>query len=246
MRSALLLAAIGLSLAGRGSAPAQMHLVFDGRHNASFLHQGTFVNSASWCPSGTAVDESVDASTDTAVRRFSCLGGGEFTAKIQPLPAEHGGSGSWQIVGGTGALADLRGKGTFTSVRLSGSSDDPASITFRSTWDGVAGFDATPPAVAVASASARVINRAQRVYRLRLSLSVTDAESDAIAYVLQVADPRKPSATLVYKVGKTAPGTVTATFRIKAPKGAKVLRITLDATDAVGNQASIAKVTALK
>src|SRR5689334_6940845 len=163
----LVVAAALLSAGGAdGTAPATFHLVFDGRHNAAFLHEGTFVSGASWCAAGSAADESMTPSTDTAVRRFTCAGGGDFTATVQPLPAEHGGSGTWQIVAGTGPLAELRGKGTFTSVRLTGSSNDPATITFRSTWDGVADFDATPPALGIAG-SAHVLNRTQRVYRLR-------------------------------------------------------------------------------
>jgi hypothetical protein len=242
----LVLAAALLSTGGaEATAPATFHLVFDGRHNAALLHEGTFVSGASWCASGSAADQTVTPSTDTAVRRFSCAGGGDFTAKVQPLPAEHGGSGTWQIVAGTGALADLRGKGTFTSVRVSGSSDDPATITFRSTWDGVADFDATPPTVGIAG-SALVLNRTQRVYRLRVVLSLTDASAGPIAYVLEVVDPRKPAASLIYKLGKATAATVTSSFRIRISKGAKALRVTLGATDAVGNDASTSKTVRLK
>jgi hypothetical protein len=85
------------------TAPLSFRLVFDGRHNAALLHEGTFTSSASFCPSGSAADVSVEATTDTALRRFTCLGGGgDFSARIAPLPAEHGGTGTWQIVDGTG------------------------------------------------------------------------------------------------------------------------------------------------
>jgi hypothetical protein len=243
----LVFVAAALLSAGGAEAtvPATFHLVFDGRHNAGFLHEGTFVTGATWCASGSAVDESVTPSTDTAVRQFSCAGGGAFTAEVQPLPAEHGGSGTWQIVAGTGPLADLRGKGTFTSVRVSGSSDDPATLTFRSTWDGVADFDATPPTVGIAG-SAHVLNRTQRIYRLRVVLSLTDASTGPIAYVLEVVDPRKPSASLIYKLGKATAATVTSSFRLKVSKGAKALQLRLDGTDALGNDASTAKTVRLK
>jgi len=59
------------------------------------------------------------------------------------LSAEHGGTGTWQIVSGTGSLADLRGKGNFTSVRTGGDPNDPETITFRSTW--TASPTSTPP-----------------------------------------------------------------------------------------------------
>jgi hypothetical protein len=244
--SMLVLVAAALLTAGgaEATAPATFRLVFDGHHNAALLHEGTFATTTTWCASGSAADESVTPSTDTAVRRFTCAGGGEFTAKVEPLPAEHGGSGTWQIVAGTGPLADLRGKGTFTSVRVTGSSDDPATITFRSTWDGVADFDATPPTLGI-TGSARVLNATQRLYRLRVVLSLTDASTGPIAYVLEVVNPRKPRAPLIYKLGRATTATVTSSFRIAVPRGAKALQVRLDGTDPVGNDASTSKTVRL-
>ena len=140
----LMLAAVAL-LSARGAAataPPAFHLVFDGAHNAQLLHEGTFTTSYPLCPSGQAVDTGVDATTDTAVRQFTCAGGGEFTAKVRPLPAEHGGSGSWQIVAGSGPLANLRGKGTFTST---GSRDPTIRRRSRSGAPGTASPTSTPP-----------------------------------------------------------------------------------------------------
>ena len=57
-----------------------------------------------------------------------------------------------QIIDGTGPLANLHGKGTFTSSLVSGHSDDPPTIVFRSTWNGVADFDAQPPTVVLKAA----------------------------------------------------------------------------------------------
>jgi hypothetical protein len=152
------LALIGVGGAGAAAPPA-FELVFDGRHNAVLLHEGTFTTSSSWCPSGSAADVSIDDATLTATRQFTCAGGSDFTAKVWPLSAEHGGSGSWQIVAGTGSLESLRGEGTFTSTRLSGDASNPATIVFRASWNGVADFDDTPPIVRVRGASARKIVR---------------------------------------------------------------------------------------
>jgi hypothetical protein len=243
----LMLAAVALLSAGGASAtaPPAFHLVFDGAHNAQLLHEGTFTSSYPLCPSGQAVDTGVDATTDTAVRRFTCAGGGEFTAKVRPLPAEHGGSGSWQIVAGSGPLANLRGKGTFTSTRLSGS-DDPATITFRSTWDGVADLDVTPPAVGITSSRARKLMRPLGAYSIRLSLSLRDTGSDLVSYVLQIVDPRKPLHAFFYKVGQTTTGTVISSIRIKVPTTMRVVRIRVDANDAVGNTSAFSKTIRLK
>ncbi len=178
---------------------------------------------------------------ETAVREFVCAGGGDFQAKVSPLPGEHGGSGTWQIIGGSGALADLRGKGAFSSIRLSGSQNDPPSITFRSTWDGVADFDTAPPSVAVTSASTRKLKRPQWMYDVRLGLSMTDAGGDLVSYVLQILDPRKPSNAFVYKLGQTRTGTVQSRFRVKVPKTTRILQVRIDASDAVGNTAALTK-----
>jgi hypothetical protein len=246
IRALAIAAATLVAAGGAGAAgPASFQLVLDGRHNAALLHEGTFTTSASWCPSGTAVDLSVEGSTDTATRRFSCAAGGDFTATVRPLPAEHGGSGRWQIVAGSGPLANLRGKGTFASVRLGGSSDDPQTITFRSTWNGFADSDVDPPTIAVTSASARKLKHPTRAYSVRVVLALTDAGGGVVSYILQVVDPKKPTNAFVYKVGR-ATGAVTSRFRIKVPKKTHLAQIKIDASDAVGNTSTLAKTLRLR
>ena len=237
-----LLAAAG----AEASAPPAFQLVFDGKHNAMLWHEGTFTTSSSWCSAGSAVDIAVDDRTLTAQRRFSCAGGGDFTAKLSPLSAEHGGSGSWQIVAGTGPLANLRGKGSFTSVRLSGDPNDPQTITFHSTWDGVADFDAAPPAIAVTSAKARKLKRPRRTYTIRLVLSLTDSGSDLVTYSVQIVDPKHRANTLAFKAGQTATGTAKPTLRIKVPKQTHAVRLKIRASDAVGNESALSKAIRLK
>lgn len=245
MQTARLVAIAALALFGAGgagaAAPAPFHLVFDGKHNPdTLLHEGTFTSSSSWCPSGTAADTSIDPTTDTALRLFSCTGGGDFTAKVWPLPAEHGGSGSWQIVAGTGPLANLRGDGTFTSVRLSGNTDDPATITFQSSWDGVAALDITPPTIDLKSATARKLTRPRNAYKIRIVLSLIDTDGP-VSYILQLIDPRNPTSPLASKVGQTTTGTATLSFRIRLPQRTHIVRIKIDANDAVGNTSAFAK-----
>ena len=239
----LAIAALALFSTGAAgaTAPQSFHLVFDGKHNAALLHEGPFTTSSSWCAGGSAVDLSFDLATATAMRQFSCGAGGRFTAKVWPLPAEHGGSGSWQIVAGDGPLAELRGKGTFTSTRLSGSPNDPSTITFRSTWDGIADLDVSPPTAGIRSSSVQKLTRPKGAYRLRLVLSLTDNDGSPVSYELQVVDPRRPSNLLVYRLGKAATGTVTSSFRIEPRPSTRFLRIKIGATDAVGNRSAFAK-----
>lgn len=249
MRIALLLVLVAGAVVAAGRAavaePTAFQLVFDGAHNAELLHQGTFTTSSPWCPSGSAVDISVDSGTDTARRRFSCVDGGEFIAELTPLPAEHGGSGSWRIVGGSGPLADLRGKGTFTSTRLAGNPQDPATITFRSVWDGATDLDTTGPAVRITGWSARKLPRPAGSFGVRLALALTDS-GGPVSYTLQVVDPKRPARAFAYKLGRTTTGAATLTFRITVPKTIRVVRVEVDAEDAVGNQSAFAKAVRLR
>jgi hypothetical protein len=239
-RLAVIAAAALCVAGGAGAAPPAFHLVFDGSHNAALLHQGTFMTSSAWCPSGTAADVSIEDATLTATRRFTCSGGGgEFTAIVRPLDAEHGGSGSWQIVSGSGALADLRGKGTFASTRLTGDPGNPASVTFRSTWDGVADLDAAGPTVAVTSSSVKKTG-VKATYSVRVVLSLADSSGGPVTYTLEAATPSKPASPLVFKQATTSLATVTSSFRVKLPATTRRLRVKIGATDPLGNTSSVA------
>jgi hypothetical protein len=243
---AALMAAGATATGGSRAAPASFKLIFEGRHNAALLHEGTFTSSVVGCPSGSAADVSFDTDTESALRRFSCAGSnGEFTARVAPLPAEHGGLGSWQIVAGNGPLANLRGKGTWTSTRLAGRPDDPATIVFRSTWDGVADFDVTAPTVGVSSVGVRKLRRPKGTYRLRVVLALSDAEGGGVSYRLEVVDPRKPLNLLGWKKGE-ATATSVATVRIHPAKTTRVLQLKIAANDAVGNAATFTKTVRLK
>ena len=238
-----LMAAGATATGGTRAAPASFKLVFDGRHNAALLHEGTFTSSLVACPAGSAADVSFDTDTESALRRFTCADSkGEFTARVAPLPAEHGGLGSWQIVAGNGPLANLRGKGTWTSTRLAGRPDNPATIVFRSTWDGVADFDVTAPTVGVSSVGVRKLRRPKGTYRLRV---VLDAEGGVVSYRLEVVDPRKPLNLLAWKKGETT-ATSVATVRVHPAKTTRVLQLNIAANDAVGNKAAFTKTVRLK
>jgi hypothetical protein len=245
--STVLIAAIAVAGAtatrGAEAVPTAFRLVFEGKHNAELLHEGPFTTSASFCPSGLAADVDLDSSTESSLRRFSCGGSkGDFSARVSPLPAEHGGIGVWQIVAGTGPLADLRGKGTWTSTRVSGRPDDPATITFRSTWDGVADFDVAPPTIAVSSSSARKLRRPKGTYALRVVLALTDAGgSDPVSYVLQIVDSRAQRHVLAYKSGNTTSGSAALSLRVRPAKSTRVLRLAIDGEDALGNATTFVK-----
>ena len=250
MKLVLNMLAIGVATAlmtgGASAAPSPFQLVFEARHAPATFptptglqHEGTFTTSSPLCPSGTAKDI---ASTgfDAAAREFTCSGSGaRFTANVTPLLNEHEGSGTWQIVSGTGALTGLRGKGTWHSVRLEGSDLDYSTITFRNTWDGVVDMDDAPPTVAVSSSSVHKLKRPAGAYRVSLRLSVEDGGSGPVTYVLALSDARTPALVLSTKQGSTASRSVAVDFRVTPVASSRVLRLKAVATDDVGNERSL-------
>lgn len=245
----MLAAVVTVGMAGAADlsreAPAPFQLVFDGKHTPTLLHEGPFTTSASFCLSGYATDISVQSDIETAVRTFRCIGSAdEFTAQVKPLPAEHGGSGSWQIVKGSGALAELRGKGTWTSIRVTGAAGDPATITFRSTWQGVTDFDASPPTIAISKSTVRRLRRPKGAYLLRLVLSFGDVPGNLLSYDLTIIDPRN---SLQYgKSGQTGTGAASVSLRVGPTRRTKILKVRIEATDAVGNTSQLASTLRLR
>jgi hypothetical protein len=240
--------AIALPAAGASrNAAAEFQLVFDGKHAPSLLHEGPFTTSAAFCRTGYAVDTGVDPATESALRKFTCEGSNAaFTARVGRLPAEHGGSGTWQIIEGTGALADLRGKGTWTSVRVSGNPLDPATITFRSTWKGAADLDSAPPTVSASKRSVQKLRRPKGTYRLRLVLSLSDKPGNSVSYSLAIIDPQRPFDWLATKSGATSSGSASFALRVHPSRRTKVLRMKVDASDPVGNTTTFATTLRLR
>jgi hypothetical protein len=232
----LALAASAGGADGARQGPTAFTLVFVGTHNAALLHESPFRTSASFCLSGYAADTAIEADTETAVRTFQCSDSPDaFTARVRPVPAEHGGNGSWQIVSGTGALKDLRGKGTWTSVRLSGADDDPRSITFQSTWEGVTDFDASPPTVAAIKSTARKLRRPKGAYQLSFRVSFNEPAGNVVSYSLTVIDPR--NRLQVSRSGETSTGTASVAIRVRPTKRTRVLTVKIEAADPLGNAA---------
>lgn len=242
-----------LSVGGAGAEPDSFRLVFDGHHApASFptpsglQHEGPFTTSSSLCPSGTAKDVA-SLGSDFAARVFTCRGtGATFTTHVGPLLAEHGSSGTWQIVSGTGSLANFRGIGTWQSVLGGGDASDPSTVMFESTWKGVAAMDVTPPKVALARASISKLKRPAGAYRIALRLSISDDGGAATSYTLSLADARNPADRLAQRSGQSTTSPVSLTIRVKPATKTRFLRLKIDATDAVGNGAPFVKVIRIR
>ena len=240
--AATLAAAVAWGGSAQIGSAAAFRLVFDGHHTEALLHEGTFTSSSPLCSSGQAADASINEQTLSAVRIFTCAEGGTFSARISPLPAEHTGTGTWQVVAGTGPLADLRGKGTFIGTATSGDPHDPRGLTFRSTWTGVVDLDATPPRLGVLGAKVLKLSSPRNTRLLRLTLSVSDAEHNVVSYLLTVDDRRVPPNTLAARSGRTTGGSLAFALRLHPRAGTRFLRIEVAAEDAVGNRSSLRKV----
>ncbi len=251
------------ALAAR-SAASPFELVFQGRHEpwsadcdlndpmcqTEWRHVGTFTSGAPFCESGTAVDLEPPRwrgrlggpSFADVVRRYTCTdGSGSLTLKIANLQAEHGGGeGEWTIVEGSGRHTGLRGKGSYSGELLGGYPEDDATIVFRTTSQGFADADAVAPSVAFTSSSATKLRRPAGAYSIQIALSLRDdVEGNTVAYRLLVTERRR---YLTRKVGSTASGSVSTTFRVfPSSKRVRSVQLRLSGSDPVGNEVSLAR-----
>jgi hypothetical protein len=242
------LAAGAIGANGRTAGPSQFELVFDGRHEAAsdspvgFWHTGRFTATGAFCSAGSAVTLEVRGNTpaDTEGKRLlTCAdGSGSATAVVLPMDSEHGGTGAWRIVAGTAAYAKLRGRGTFRGVRTGGDPSDHGSITFRSTWSGVADRDDTPPSIAVTRVSVAKLGRPSGSYVVAIAFAAQEAPGNAVRYLIDV---RSRGRFLASRVGEMASGKTSAAIRVRPAKNVRRLRVEITASDPLGNERTVSR-----
>lgn len=251
--AATLAAGVALVPLAFGSADASEPslLTFEGAHyvdttlSGGLRHDGRFTASAPFCSAGRAYDtRHLDTAGWLTVQRLHTCddGSGSFTVFMPMVRNEHGGSGTWQIVEGTGRYATLRGLGTYTGTVVSGDRDVFETIAYRTSWQGAAGFDADPPAIDAFVATARKVRQRPRTYVLRVDLTARDATA-AVEYTVDVLAGRS---RLDFKSGTTASGQGTITFRLRPPRGASSVRVVLTARDALGNETAVSRSVRLR
>jgi hypothetical protein len=227
---------------GASAAPTPFSLTFQGTHVSDpttpfgLRHEGRFTASAPFCSSGRAYDtRQIDEAGDlTAWRIHECDdGSGSFTALLPTVRNEHAGNGIWTIVEGTGRYAQLRGQGTYIGTHVSGDPNNFATVSYRTQWQGVVDFDADPPAIESLSASAKKLPKRVPTYTLRVAITARDPSSP-ISYTVVVQAGKVPLVPLARKITSTTSGAVVA-LRIQPPRGARSVRISLTATDVLGN-----------
>ena len=227
-------------LRAASAAPPTFSLTFDGAHvadaslPAGIRHDGRFTASAPFCSAGRAYDvRQVDDGASLAVWRLHMCddGSGSFTAYMPAdVRGEHGGTGAWQIVEGTGRYTTLRGRGTYTGTLLSGDPVNFSTIVYRTQWHGLVDFDADPPAIQSFTATAKKLPLARRTYSLRIAVTAQDP-SAPILFLVDVKAGRSPLTTKISKAAEKA----LMVLRVSPPSSARSVRIALATTDALGN-----------
>jgi hypothetical protein len=189
---------------------------------------------------GRAVDvRDIQTEPLTVLRTHTCDDGtGSFTALLTAVRAEHGGTGPWKIVEGTGRYVALRGMGTYEGQIISGSPDDFETIVYRTMWRGIVDFDAAPPTVDVITRATK-LRRPPRTYSLRIALSMSGELPGAnIAYTVEVKAGRSSLAT---KQGATTSGGATVKLRIRPLRRARSIQIVVTSSDPVGNESTVTR-----
>jgi hypothetical protein len=259
---AVIVAALALLPLSTSAAPTSLQLVFEGHHVAAqcppacnetgLAHVGTFTTNDALCPSGHAEDITQRTHGETLIgtRLFTCDGSSAtFTATISPEQNEclftGDDTGTWQIVSGTGPLADLRGKGSFSSVLTGGDRTKTITVTFRTTWAGTADLDAMPPTLRVGNHTVTKLRRPRGSYRLKLTLALSDDQGGPVSYSVTLTDPTTTN-TLARRSGSIHGPSIGWTFVLKPNPRARALRLQVEASDAVGNPATVRQTIALK
>jgi hypothetical protein len=242
-----LLFAGGIGSAAGTAAPSSFQLVLDGKHQPAvdspvgFWHVGEFTASTPFCSSGSATTLGVTGTSPAdaqATRLLTCADGrGSATALVISVDSEHGGAGEWRVVAGTGPYTRLRGRGTFRSARTGGDPGDHGSITFRSSWTGIADYDNTPPTISISRARVTKLRRLSGSYLLRVAFSAQEA-SGAVRYRIAVSCK---GTFLASRVGETLSGKASAAIRMRVAKGVRRLRVEITASDALGNESKLSR-----
>jgi hypothetical protein len=237
-----------VSLAGGAlAAPSEFSLTFVGRHvvdpaaPTGLHHEGHFTASAPFCPSGTAVDTRHDLQGTLSVERTHTCddGSGSITVSLPEVAREHqaGDGGSWKILGGTGKYEKLRGSGTYRGQIISGDPFDFSTVTYRSTWQGLVGFDADPPALTL-TATATKLKLPRRTYSLRVALVVRNEEPAARVTYSLIVQANKQYVSGGSRQGSTTTGRAALALRITPPRTARTVQINVRATDPLGNEST--------
>ena len=244
----LVAALAGLLSGGAGASPdaTAFQLMFDGMHRPATFpspnglqHEGPFTASKPFCASGYAKDFRHQLRPLSAFRLYTCNdGSGTVTAHIDLFPDEHavGLKDTWKIVEGTGDFAKLRGKGTWMSLSVGGNPSDPATITFRSVLSGVVDFDDAAPSVTIGRVTVKKLTGSRRGYVVRIPFSAQD--DNAVSYRLEL---RNGLRVLVSKIGNVASGMARPSLRILPPRGVRKVTLAVTASDAVGNERTVAR-----
>jgi hypothetical protein len=236
-----------VSLAGGAlAAPSEFSLTFVGKHvvdpaaPTGLHHEGQFTASAPFCSSGTAIDtRHVLLDALSVERTHTCDdGSGSIIVSLPDVVREHqGGGGSWKIIGGTGKYEELRGSGAYSGQVLSGDPFDFSSVTYRTIWRGLVGFDADPPAVTL-TATATKLKLPRRTYSLRVGFAVRNEEPGARVTYSLIVQANRQYVSGGSRQGSTTAGRAAFALRITPPRTARTVQISVRASDPLGNEST--------
>ena len=237
-------AVVAVLASAAGAAQSPFRLTMEGHvvpnPRLGILHEGSFTASVPFCPSGTGADLLVTGTRPTvSYRLLSCDdGSGAWTVRLVDGSAERasGRSGSWRVVEGSGAYAELRGMGTLTGVSLQDQSGTPA---FRSTWTGVVDFDDVAPPIVLLRT--RVTRRPGSPGELLAEAAFTaadDVDGNRVSYRFAAFRSRTVIAS---RTGDVGAGATSVTLRIDPPQRARFVRLEIEAWDPVGNTRVVAR-----
>jgi hypothetical protein len=220
------------------AAPTKVTLTLVGAHPlGKEFHEGTFNASAPLCPSGDW------AGNGGGRRTFTCADGtGTFMVSFDGnLEHTQGSTGPWQILGGSGPNATLRGLGT--AHVDSSVTDGTGAVNFSETWTGIVDFDATAPSGSITVTKLTRPGRPTGRWKARVTLAARDnIDGNPVAYQFSASAGK----AIVQREGSIGGGAVTLSFSFSRAPKTHVLQISVQLADPLQNSTTITKSVKLR
>lgn len=181
----------------------------------------TFTAASPLCASGT-------------VRDF----GGTIGIKMQHTCADGSGTFEFEVIGTGHFHFDAAGTGRYASLRGTGScsvTQNPDG-TFTRTCHALADFDNVAPSARITNVDVLIANRFSRV---GATFKTSDnVQGNAVSYLLSVT---AAGHALGHAIGTTFGGPVTASVRVRLPKHARRLTLSLKVSDPLHNSQTVTR-----
>jgi hypothetical protein len=153
-------------------------------------------------------------------------------------------TGTWQIVEGTGSYTSFRGKGEVTGIPLSGSPQQPQTLTLSCDVAGNRRLRRPVPGDRDLAPERHQLRRPSGAYMIRIAFSARDnVQENTVLYGVRAYWPG--ASHFVVKQGQTGSGELTVSLRVRLTTSARRVQLKVTASDPLGNEGALTRLVRL-